>query len=55
MLTEREFDIQAATAESFERFVKFTVLALRANIARVLSGLDHREFCARLADSVLRQ
>lgn len=55
MLVERKIDTQAATAKWLERFAKFSVLALRSNIARSLTGLDHREFCCRLADSSLLQ
>lgn len=35
--------------------MKYSVLALRSNIARNHTGLDHREFCTRLADSTLLQ
>ena len=42
-------------AKGLESFIRFSVLALRANIARHLLGLDHRGFCARLADSPLLQ
>jgi hypothetical protein len=55
MLVEHEIDTQAATAKRLERFVRFSVLALRSNIARSLTGLGHREFCFRLADSPLLQ
>jgi hypothetical protein len=40
---------------ALERFASWSVLALRANIARHLTGLPHREFCIRLADSALLQ
>jgi len=36
-------------------FARFSFVCLRANIARKLTGLAHREFCARLADSPLLQ
>ena len=36
-----------------ERFAKYCVLALRSDIARTLTGLDHRDFTIRLADSTL--
>ncbi|MEI6396225.1 MAG: hypothetical protein WCT12_34615 [Verrucomicrobiota bacterium] len=52
---DREFDTQAATGKRLARFARFSVLALRANIARNLTGLGHRDFCARLADSPLLQ
>jgi len=45
----------AASAKRLERFAKFSVLALRCNIARNFTGLDHRDFCTRLADSPLLQ
>ena len=38
-----------------ERFARISVPALRSNIARKLTGLAHRDFCARLADSPLLQ
>lgn len=52
---ERKTDMQAATVARLERFAKISVLALRSNIARNLTGLDHRDFCVRLADSSLLQ
>jgi hypothetical protein len=54
-LAEREVDTRGATAARLERFAKYSVLAMRTNIARNLTGLDHREFATRLADSPLRQ
>jgi hypothetical protein len=54
-LAEREIDTQGATAARLERFAKYSVLALRTNIARNLTGLDHRDFAIRLADSPLLQ
>ncbi|MGB6221741.1 hypothetical protein [Haloferula sp.] len=54
-LTERGIDMQASTAVRLERFAKYTVLALRTNIVRNLTGLDHRDFATRLADSPLLQ
>ena len=54
-LTERKIDIQSSTAARLERFAKYSVLALRSNIARNLTGLDHRDFATRLADSPLLQ
>lgn len=55
VLAERGIDIQATGAKRLEHFASRTVLALRANIARQLTGLDHRDFCIRLADSSLLQ
>jgi hypothetical protein len=54
-LAERAVSIHSATATRLERFAKYSVLALRANIARNLAGLDHRDFSTRLADSPLLQ
>lgn len=50
-LADRKIDTDATSAKRLERFARFSVLALRAAIARILTGLAHREFCARLADS----
>jgi hypothetical protein len=54
-LADRKIDTEAASAKRLERFARFSVLALRSNIARNLTGLAHRDFCARLADSLLLQ
>jgi len=54
-LTERGIDTHGTTAARLERFAKYSVLALRTNIARNLTGLDHRDFATRLADSPLLQ
>jgi hypothetical protein len=54
-LAERKLDIPAVSATRLERFVKYTVLALRSNIARTLTGLDHRDYTSRVADSALLQ
>ncbi len=54
-LTDREIDTAASSARRLERFARYSVLALRSNIARKLTGLAHRDFCARLADSPLLQ
>ena len=54
-LTERNIDTSSTSAKRLERFARLSVLALRANIARILTGLAHRDFCARLADSPLLQ
>lgn len=54
-LTERKIDTRSTTAARIERFAKYSVLALRTNIARNLTGLDHRDFVTRLADSPLLQ
>lgn len=54
-LAERKIDTLSATAARLERFAKYSVLALRTNIVRNLTGLDHRDFTTRLADSPLLQ
>lgn len=54
-LAERAINTHSATAARLERFAKYSVLALRTNIARTLTGLDHRDFATRLADSPLLQ
>lgn len=51
----QKFDIKAATATRIETFSRHCVLALRSNIARHLKGMDHRDFCVRLADSYVLQ
>ena len=48
-------DLAEASAIQTENFCRNSVLALRSNIARHLKGMDHREFCTRLADSPLLQ
>lgn len=55
MLTDRKIDEATTSAKRLERIYRYTVLAFRSNIARNLTGLGHREFCARLADSSLLQ
>lgn len=49
--THQKFTLKKATAN----FARNCVLALRSDIARHLKGLDHRDFCIRLADSPLLQ
>lgn len=48
-------DLSTHSAKQNARFARFSALCLRANVARSLLGLAHREFCARLADSALLQ
>ncbi len=52
---DRGVDADALSAKHLDRFSRFSVLALRTNIARHITGLNHRDFCARLADSPLLQ
>jgi hypothetical protein len=47
--------VKACTAKDNARFARYSALCLRANVARFLLGLAHREFCARVADSPLLQ
>jgi hypothetical protein len=49
-LTGSKIDADAISPKRFERFARLSVLAFRSNIARSLTGLSHRDFCARLAD-----
>jgi len=49
------FELARQSAKSIESFSRNSVLALRCNIARHYKGMDHREFCTRLADSPLLQ
>lgn len=41
--------------KKIDSFNRRCVLAMRANIARHIKGMDHRDFCVRLADSNLLQ
>ena len=43
-IAEREINTRNATAARLERFAKYSVLALRSNIARTLTGLDQKRF-----------
>ncbi len=54
-LIDQKINTAATSAKRLERFARFSVLAFRSNIARILTGLAHRDFCARLADSSLLQ
>lgn len=54
-LRDQGIDPATRSAKRNARFARFSALCLRANIARTLLGLSHREFCARLADSPLLQ
>jgi hypothetical protein len=52
---DQNIDLAKLSAKRQQRFARFSIICLRANIARSLLGLAHREFCARLADSPLLQ
>jgi len=54
-MAHRRFDPSKHKDAGIEAFCRGSVLALRTNIARQHKGLDHREFCTRLADSPLLQ
>lgn len=54
-MQERGIEVKTLSAKKLESFAFYSVLAMRSNIARCLTGLDHREFSVRLADSSLLQ
>lgn len=54
-MKHRGFDPGGRRAGRVESFNRSCVLALRCNIARHIKGMDHRDFCVRLADSPLLQ
>jgi len=54
-LEDQRIDPATTSPKQLEWFANFSVMALRANIARDLTDLAHREFCTRLADSTLLQ
>ena len=54
-LKDQDIDPAKLTPQRAAAFAQFSFVCLRSNIARKLTGLAHREFCARLADSQLLQ
>jgi hypothetical protein len=54
-LKDQDIDPATLTPRRAAAFAQFSFVCLRSNIARKLTGLAHREFCARLADSQLLQ
>lgn len=54
-LVDQKIHLAKLSAKRQQRFARWSIVCLRANIARTLLGLSHREFCARLADSPLLQ
>jgi len=54
-LKDHRIDATKLSPSKAAKFAQFSFVCLRANIARKLTGLAHREFCARLADSPLLQ
>lgn len=54
-LAHRQIKLKACSAAQLQSLSRGCVLALRSNIARMVTGMAHREFCIRLADSALLQ
>jgi len=54
-IKDQGIDLAEASAKQLGAFAQFSFVCLRACIARKLTGLAHRDFCARLADSPLLQ
>ena len=54
-LAHRRIKLSECSAAQARSLGKSCTLALRSNIARLVTGLDHRDFCIRLADSSLLQ
>lgn len=54
-LAYRQIDLGTYTAAQAESLHKNCSLAFRSNLARMITGLNHRDFCIRLADSSLLQ
>jgi hypothetical protein len=54
-VAHREIDVSKLSASQIQRLNESCILALRSNIARILTGMNHRDFCIRLADSSLLQ
>ncbi len=54
-LKDKTIDLATAAPHQLASFSQYSFVCLRACIARKLTGLAHREFCVRLADSQLLQ
>ena len=54
-MEHRKIDLAEQSAKQAKNISQGCVLALRSNIARHITGMKHREFCIRLADSPLLQ
>lgn len=54
-IKDQGVNLAQCSARKAAAFAQFSFVCLRASIARKLTGLAHREFCARLADSPLLQ
>jgi IS5 family transposase len=54
-IKDQDIDLATLSGKRAALFAQWSFVCLRSNIARKLTGLAHREFCARLADSPLLQ
>jgi hypothetical protein len=54
-MAHRKIDLSQCSAAEAQSLSKSCTLALRSNIARSVTEMNHREFCIRLADSALLQ
>jgi Transposase DDE domain len=54
-LQDQSIDLATAAPQQLASFAQYSFVCLRSCIARKISGLAHREFCVRLADSQLLQ
>lgn len=54
-IKDQGIDLARLSGKRAALFAQFSFVCLRSNIARKLTGLAHRAFCARLADSPLLQ
>ena len=54
-MAHRKIKLDNCSALEVQSLSRGCVLALRSNIARMITGLAHRDFCIRLADSPLLQ
>lgn len=54
-MKHRKIDQAACSAAQIQSLSRTCTLALRSNLARMITGLNHRDFCIRLADSSLLQ
>ena len=54
-MAHRKIDLSQCSAAEAQSLSKSCTLALRSNIARSVTEMNHREFCIRLADSALWQ
>jgi hypothetical protein len=54
-LQDQAINPATADAHFLSKFSQYSFICLRASIARKLTGLPHRPFCARVADSQLLQ